>query len=190
MAVVKRSHLFSNGQSLELVQGDLTEQEVDVIVNAANEYLQHGGGVAGAIVRKGGRIIQEESDRWIQDHGRISHAAPAYTTGGNLPCKYVVHAVGPVWGMNNADERLATAVFASLRLAESLGAHSIALPAISTGTFGFPKDRAAHVILHAICEYYRQNPQSQLGLVRLTLFDRETLDAFERIWDEEMKSSP
>ncbi len=183
---VKRAHTFSNGQCLELAQGDLTVQEVDAIVNAANEFLQHGGGVAGAIVRKGGRVIQEESDRWIQQYGPVTHAAPAYTTAGNLPCKYVIHAVGPVWGVNNADERLATAVFSSLRLAESLGVHSIALPAISTGIFGFPKDRAARIIFRTISEYFKQNPQSHLKLVRLTLLDQETLDEFIRIWDEEL----
>ncbi len=183
---VKRAHTFSNGQCLELAQGDLTVQEVDAIVNAANEFLQHGGGVAGAIVRKGGRVIQEESDRWIQQYGPVTHAAPAYTTAGNLPCKYVIHAVGPVWGVNNADERLATAVFSSLRLAESLGVHTIALPAISTGIFGFPKDRAARIIFRTISEYFKQNPQSHLKLVRLTLLDQETLDEFIRIWDEEL----
>ncbi|MFN7035218.1 MAG: macro domain-containing protein [Bellilinea sp.] len=186
MSQIKRAHTFSNGQCLELVHGDLTLQEVDAIVNAANEYLQHGGGVAGAIVRKGGWVIQEESDRWVQQHGPVTHAAPAYTTAGKLPCKYVIHAVGPVWGVKNADERLATAVFSSLRLAESLGIHSIALPAISTGIFGFPKDRAARIMFHAITEYFNQNPRSQLGLIRLTLLDQETLEEFTRIWDEEM----
>lgn len=190
MTVVKRTHTFSNRHCLELAEGDLTLQEVDAIVNAANEFLQHGG-VAGAIVRRGGWVIQEESDRWVQQHGPVTHAAPAYTTAGNLPCKYVIHAVGPVWGVQNADERLATAVFSSLRLAESLGVHSVALPAISTGIFGFPKDRAARIILRAIEEYFLQNPQSQLGLIRLTLFDRETVDEFTRIWDEEFsKPSP
>jgi len=186
MSEVKRAHTFPNGQCFELVHGDLTLQKVDAIVNAANEFLHHGGGVAGAIVRRGGWVIQEESDRWVEQHGPVSHAAPAYTTAGKLPCKYVIHAVGPVWGVNNADERLATAVFSSLRLAESLGIHSIALPAISTGIFGFPKDRAARIIFHTIAEYFKQNPQSQLGLVRLTLLDQETLNEFTRIWDEEM----
>lgn len=186
MTAIKRAHTFPNGQCLELMQGDITLQEVDAIVNAANEFLQHGGGVAGAIVHRGGQIIQEESDRWIQEHGPVTHATPAYTTAGKLPCKYVIHAVGPVWGMNNADERLATAVFSSLRLAESLGVHSIALPAISTGIFGFPKDRAARIILHTISEYFQQNAQSQLRLIRLTLWDQETLDEFVRIWDAEI----
>ncbi|WP_448336109.1 macro domain-containing protein [Bellilinea sp.] len=188
MTVVKRTHTFSNRQCLELAQGDITLQEVDAIVNAANEFLQHGGGVAGAIVRRGGWTIQEESDRWVHQHGPVTHAAPAYTTAGNLPCKYVIHAVGPVWGVQNADERLATAVFSSLRVAESLGVHSIALPAISTGIFRFPKDRAARIILRAIEEYFLQNPQSQLGLVRLTLLDQETLEEFIRIWDEEFSN--
>ncbi len=189
MSEVKRAHTFSNGQCFELVQGDLTLQEVDAIVNAANEHLEHGGGVAGAIVRKGRWVIQEESDRWVQQHGPVTHATPAYTTAGQLPCKYVIHAVGPIWGVNNADEKLATAVFSSLRLAESLGLHSIALPAISTGIFGFPKDRAARIIFHTILEYFKQNPQSQLRLVRLTLLDKATVEEFIRIWDEQIKAS-
>src|ERR1700690_2279988 len=85
-------------QTLQIVQGDLTTETTDAIVNAAHEHLSHGGGVAWAIVRRGGEIIQQESDEWIRNHGIVAHARPAWTSGGDLPAKYVIHAVGPVWG--------------------------------------------------------------------------------------------
>ena len=94
-------------QIIQLVQGDITEEDVDAIVNAANEHLQHGGGVAGTISKKGGRIIQKESDDWVQKHGPVSHSHPAWTSGGLLPAKYVIHAVGPVWGDGDEDNKLA-----------------------------------------------------------------------------------
>lgn len=171
-------HLFPNGQKIEIVQGDITQQQVDAIVNAANQNLQHGGGVAGAILRKGGPTIQRESDDWVAKHGPVNHANPAYTSAGDLPCKYVIHAVGPVWGQGSEHARLAAAVHASLRLAESLGLQSLALPAISTGIFGFPADQAAQVILDSIGDYFDQNPTSSLALIRLVLFDLPTLKVF------------
>jgi len=166
------------GRLLQIVQGDLTKETVDAIVNAANAQLQHGGGVAGVILRRGRVEIQAESDAWVRQHGPVSHAEPAYTTGGRLPCRYVIHAVGPVWGSGDEDAKLAAAVAGSLRLADRLGVVSIAFPAISTGIFGFPKQRAAGVILGAIRAYLSENPASGLKLLRLTLFDQETVEAF------------
>ena len=93
---VLKTHTFSGGQQLHLVQGDITQEEVGAIVNAANLHLQHGGGVAGIISRRGGPQIQQESDAWVREHGPVSHAKPAYTSGGDLPCRYVIHAVGPI----------------------------------------------------------------------------------------------
>src|SRR5688500_1929772 len=130
---------LSSDQIIQLVQGDITMEEVDAIVNAANEHLQHGGGVARTISKKGGPTIQQESDAWVREHGRVSHARPAWTSGGHLPAKYVIHAVGPVWGDGKEDNKLEAAVTGSLRLADELKCSSIALPAISTGIFGFPK---------------------------------------------------
>ncbi|MDO8755353.1 MAG: macro domain-containing protein, partial [Anaerolineales bacterium] len=105
---------LSTGQTLQIVQGDITTEVVDAIVNAANEHLQHGGGVAWAIVRRGGDVIQEESDKWIQQHGPVSHTHPAWTSGGALPAKYIIHAVGPVWGDGDEDNKLADAITGSL----------------------------------------------------------------------------
>ena len=181
---------FPSGQTLQLVQGDLTTETVDAIVNAANSQLQHGGGVAGAILRRGGYTIQEESDAWVRSHGPVAHAEPAYTGAGHLPCKYVIHAVGPVWSQasqitGEADQKLAAAVTGSLRLANNLGLASIALPAISTGIFGFPKERAAGIIFAAIQGYLTQYPASSVKLVRLTLFDQPTVEAFLHVWQNQ-----
>ena len=85
---------FPSGAEFQIVQGDITQEAVDAIVNAANSHLQHGGGVAGVIVRQGGQAIQQESDAWVRAHGPVSHTEPAYTSAGRLPCKYVIHAVG------------------------------------------------------------------------------------------------
>jgi len=173
------------GRRLQLVQGDLTEEQVDAIVNAANSRLQHGGGVAGAIVRKGGREIQDESDAWVREHGPISPSQPAYTGAGRLPARYVIHAVGPIWGEGQEDEKLASAVAGALALADRLGLSSIALPAISTGIFGFPMERAARVILQALRGYFAAHPDSGLRLARLTLFDAAAVETFRQALDAE-----
>jgi O-acetyl-ADP-ribose deacetylase (regulator of RNase III) len=177
-----KEHLFPSGQVLQLAQGDLTAETLDAIVNAANSHLMHGGGVAGAICRGGGPSIQAESSAWVRQHGPVSHAEPAYTRAGNLPCRYVIHAVGPVWGEGDEDHKLEAAVTGSLRLAEKLGLASIAFPAISTGIFGFPKERAAAILLSAIQRYLADTPSSGLKLVRITLFDQPTVDAFLSAW--------
>ena len=173
-----------SGHTIQLVHGDLTQERVDAIVNAANAQLQHGGGVAGAILHQGGGIIQTESDAWVRQHGPVSNAEPAYTSAGKLPCRYVIHTVGPVWGEGQEDDKLSAAVLGSLRLADQLKLASIALPGISTGIFGFPKPRAARLILNAILSYFAGYPASGLTLVRLTLFDSPTLSAFEEAWGE------
>lgn len=182
MNTVLREFLLPAGGCIQIVKGDLTEENVDAIVNAANAYLQHGGGVAGAIVRRGGADIQAESNAWVQQHGPVTHAQPAYTNAGRLPCRYVVHAVGPVWGEGDEDQKLAKAVSGSLALAERLELKSIALPAISTGIFGFPKERAARIILKTVREFLSSQARSHLELVRLTLYDQPTLDAFLQVW--------
>ena len=177
MNTVLKEHHFSTGQILQIVQGDITTEEVDAIVNAANEHLQHGGGVAWAISKRGGPAIQKESNEWVRTKGPVSHVHPVWTSGGLLPAKYVIHAVGPVWGAGNEDSKLASAVSGSLRLADELGLESIAFPAISTGIFGFPKERAAKIMLAEIFDYLLKG-SSTLKTVRLVLFDKGTTEAF------------
>jgi O-acetyl-ADP-ribose deacetylase len=179
---VLKEYTLPAGQTIQIIQGDITIEEVDAIVNAANEHLQHGGGVAWAISKKGGPSIQKESDVWIREHGPVPHSHPAWTSGGLLPAKYVIHAVGPVWGSGDDDEKLADAVTGSLRVADELNCSSIAMPAISTGIFGFPKDRAAGFIFSAIENYFKGNPLSGVKQVRIVLFDHSTVNAFISQW--------
>ncbi len=179
-----RQHTYPSGQRLEIVQGDLTAQEVDAIVNPANAQLQHGGGVAALIARRGGRTIDDESRAWVREPGPVPHDRPAYTSGGNLPARYVIHAVGPVWGSGDEDRKLAAATRGSLARADELSLVSLALPAISTGIFGFPKERAAGVIYTAVEAYYEAHRDSGVSLVRLVLYDQPTLDAFLAVWDQ------
>jgi O-acetyl-ADP-ribose deacetylase (regulator of RNase III) len=184
--VIRESEL-SHSCKFQIVQGDITIEDVDAIVNAANSQLIHGGGVAGIISRKGGPAIQQESDAWVREHGPVSHAEPAFTSGGRLPCKYIIHAVGPIWGSGNEDSKLAKAVTGSLKVADSLDLNSITFPAISTGIFGFPKKRAARIIFKVIDQYISNNHQSGIKLIRLVLFDKATLDPFLQIWDEDLE---
>src|SRR5215210_71098 len=115
MNTVLMERVLQTGQTIQIVQGDITIEDVDAIVNAANEHLQHGGGVAWAISKAGGPTVQQESDKWIQQHGPVSHSHPAWTSAGLLPAKYVIHAVGPVWGDGDEDNKLADAVTGCLR---------------------------------------------------------------------------
>lgn len=181
MNQVLAEHVLPSNQTIQIVQGDITVEEVDAIVNAANEHLQHGGGVAWAIVKKGGPVIQRESDAWIHQHGGVTHARPAWTSGGQLPAGYVIHAVGPVWGDGDEDQKLSDAVTGSLRVADELNCASIAMPAISTGIFGFPKERAAKIIFAAIEDYF-DSEKSGLLFVKLVLFDQPTVDVFLKSW--------
>jgi O-acetyl-ADP-ribose deacetylase (regulator of RNase III) len=183
MNTVLRQKNLPTGQEFYIVKGDITQEQVDAIVNAANSRLQHGGGVAGVIVRHGGQQIQQESDTWVREHGPVRHAEPAYTSAGRLPCKYVIHAVGPIWGEGDEDAKLAAAVKGSLKLADELGLRSISLPAISTGIFGFPKERAAQIMYETITRYISAEPESSVIQIRLTLFDQATVDVFLDIFD-------
>lgn len=180
--IVKKIKLSGNC-TLEIVKGDITQERVDAIVNAANEHLAHGGGVAAAIVREGGSIIQQESNQWVRKHGTVSHSQPAYTSAGNLPCRFVIHAVGPRWGEGDEDEKLFNAVKGSLQLADKLQLKSLAFPAISTGIFGFPVERAAGVLFRAFKSYFIEFNDSGVTNVRLTLYDQPTLDSFLQVFN-------
>jgi len=163
------------GATLRLVSEDLTERDVDAIVNAANSHLQHGGGVAGAIVRKGGRIIQEESDRI----GFVPVGGAAMTSGGTLRARHVIHAVGPRMGEGDEDAKLRKAINSVLTLAVEEGLTSISAPAISAGIFGFPKDRCAKILVGETAAFLRTRPETSLRLVEFCIFDKEALAHFK-----------
>jgi O-acetyl-ADP-ribose deacetylase (regulator of RNase III) len=171
-------HTLSTGSVVRVVQGDMTTEKTEAIVNAANERLMHGGGVAGAISRKGGRTIQQESDAWVRQHGPVITGSAAITSGGKLPAKFVIHAVGPVWGSGNEEEKLGSAVRSALSLADSHDLKSISIPGISSGIFGGPKDVCARVITQTAIEYLEQNPATSLQEVRFCNIDEATASAF------------
>ena len=153
---------------IELVKGDITELEVDAIVNAANSRLKMGGGVAGAILRKGGWSIQEECDKI----GYCPVGVAVITGAGRLKARYVIHAVGPRMGEGDEDRKLRDATLNSLKLAEKHGVKSIAFPAISTGIFGFPKDRCAKIMLRTTVDYLKAG--SSIERVIFCLYDDKT----------------
>ncbi len=167
------------GTRVVVVEGDITAQDVEAVVNAANERLQHGGGVAAAIVDAGGRSIQEESDAWVEEHGPLEPGRAAVTGAGEMPARWVVHVAGPVYddGSEENEDRLRTAVRAALDAARSEGAGSVALPAISAGTYGYPRAEATAVIADEVVSWCRQHGEA-LGEVRLVGFDGPTADDF------------
>ncbi len=178
MNTLLRTRPLPGDRALEITRGDLTLEPLEAIVNAANALLQHGGGVAWAICRRGGEQIQRESRDWVRQHGPLRHDQAAYTSAGALACRYVIHVVGPVWGSGDEERKLASAVQAALACADELRLVSIAFPAISTGIFGFPAELAAGVMVAALQAYFTRQPSSSLKLVRLTLFDEPTVQAF------------
>ncbi|MDQ7787131.1 MAG: macro domain-containing protein [Thermodesulfovibrionales bacterium] len=168
------------GRTLRLVQGDITERNVDVVVNAANSYLKHGGGVAGALVKKGGQSIQDESDRI----GFVPVGHAVLTGAGKLPSKFVIHAVGPRMGEGDEENKLRDALLNSLILADSKEFRSISIPAISSGIFGFPKDRCAQILIGGSLEYLKNNPHSSFAEIEFCVFDDQTVRYFTQEFEK------
>jgi O-acetyl-ADP-ribose deacetylase (regulator of RNase III) len=167
---------------IELVQGDITRETVDAIVNAANSSLMGGGGVDGAIHRRGGPEILAECKRIRADRypdGLPTGRAVA-TTAGRLPAKWVIHTVGPVFSTSeDRSKELASCHVESLRVADELGASSVSFPAISTGVYGYPAVMAAPVALGAVLR-----SDTKVDLVRFVLFDGNGMDTFRRALDD------
>lgn len=170
---------MSNGDHarLSLIQGDITEQSVGAVVNAANSSLLGGGGVDGAIHRKGGPRILEECRELRAS--RYEEGLPAgqavATTAGELPARWVIHTVGPVYSTSEDRSGVLSSCFTeSLRVAEELGARSVAFPAISTGVYGWPLDDAARIAARAVA-----NSSAEVSEIRFVLFDERALSAFE-----------
>jgi len=161
-----------NGAELELREGDITEMDTAAIVNAANANLILGAGVAGAIRVKGGPTIQAECDRI----GGTFVGGAVLTGAGLLKADYVIHAVGPRMGEGHEDEKLRDAVINSLKLADAKGIKSLAFPALSTGIFGFPMDRAAEIMLAAIKKYLSE--KTSLERMVICLFGQASFNVF------------
>lgn len=184
--------ILPSGHRVALVHGDLTEEEADALVNAANAYLKHGGGVAGALVRKGGPRIQAESDEWVQRHGPVPVGGVAVTGAGRLRARAIIHAVGPVWagGDQGEDRLLAEAIRNTLEAARERGYERIAMPAISTGIFGFPKERAAPIFWETIAAFAAAHPEEPPREIRIVILDEATLRPFLAAFRERFEGRP
>ena len=171
---------IANDRTITLLTGDITRQDADAIVNAANEQLAPGGGVCGAIHRAGGPAIWEECERIVQQRGPLPTGQAVATTGGKMKARYVIHTVGPVWhgGHSGEAEKLASSYRESIRIADELKLKSIAFPSISTGIFGYPVELAAPVALEAVAEAVQaSHPVTD---VRFVLFDQTTFDVYSQ----------
>jgi len=166
------------------VQGDITQQQTDAIVNAANSSLMGGGGVDGAIHRAGGPAILEACKKIVAEIGRLPAGQAVITTGGNLRAKYVVHTVGPVWrgGEKGEPEVLASAYRESLKRADEAGLQSVSFPSISTGVYGYPVELAARVAVETIRVFLSKD--TSLKQVVFVLFDSVTYGAYRQALED------
>lgn len=169
---------LGEGSTLELVEGDITQQTTDAIVNAANSSLMGGGGVDGAIHRAGGPAILEECRNIVAEQGRLPAGQAVATTAGRMKAGHVIHTVGPVWngGNNNEPETLASCYRESLKLADKLHLHSVAFPSISTGIYGYPIDLAAEIALRTAAQTLGQ--MKYVREVRFVLFGSDAMRVF------------
>jgi O-acetyl-ADP-ribose deacetylase len=181
-------HKIENTE-FEVVQGDITLLETEAIVNPANNYLIHGGGLAAAIVRRGGMIIQQESKKI----GNVPTGTAVITTSGNLKAKHVIHAVGPKYkdGKSGEADKLASAVRSSLEVAEKKKLKSIAFPAISSGIFGYPIEESSKIIVGSALAYFNEKKKakedSTLEKVVFCLFDDDSFKKFSEQLDKNFK---
>jgi len=171
MEIIK--DIVINNVMIKIMKGDITESSVDAIVNAANSHLRHGGGVAGAISRKGGPVVQEESNAI----GYVPVGECAMTSGGELRARYVIHAVGPRMGEGDEEKKLRKTINNVLKLATAKGFTSIAIPAISAGIFGFPKDKCARILVEETATFVREK-KTTLKEILFCLFDLDIIGFF------------
>lgn len=166
--------------AIRLMLGDITQVDVDAIVNAANSRLAPGGGVSGAIHSAGGPSIAKEAAEYVREHGPVPTGEAAITTGGRLPSRHVIHAVGPVWHGGGSAEQgaLASAYRRSIEIADARGLEAIAFPSISTGIYGYPLDLAAPVAVTAVRDALAH--ASHVREATFVLFDGHTYEAYER----------
>lgn len=166
---------------INLINGDITKLKVDAIVNAANSSLMGGGGVDGAIHRAGGPVILDECRKIVAQQGRCETGQAVITTGGKLSAKFVIHTVGPVWygGNNNEVKLLENAYLSSLKLAVKNGVETIAFPNISTGVYGFPKEKASKITIETVSRFLSGN--EQIKEVYFVCFDPENYELYQRL---------
>lgn len=174
-----------NKTKVSIVQGDITGQATDAIVNAANSSLMGGGGVDGAIHRAGGLAILEECKKIVAGQGRLPTGQAVITTGGNLNARYVIHTVGPIWhgGSRNEAELLRSAYYECLKLATENKLASISFPSISTGAYGYPVDEAAKIAVSTVVSF-RKKQATSLKDVVFVLFDARTYESYRRALHE------
>ncbi len=175
----EQARVETAGARVVAQQGDLTAQEVDAIVNAPNERLQHGGGVAAAIIKAGGKEIQEESDAYVDEHGPLQPGEAAVTTAGDMPARWVVHVAGPVYeeGSSENEQLLRQAVAAALDAGAEAGARTMAFPAISAGVYGYPRGEATGIIASEVVSWLGTN-EGRVEDVRLVGLDDATTAEF------------
>ena len=173
-----------NGAELSIIQGDITVQDTDAIVNAANSGLMGGGGVDGAIHRAGGPAILEECKQIVARQGRLPAGQAVITTAGNMKAGHVIHTVGPIWhgGGQGEPETLAGAYRESLKLAAVNNLASVSFPSISTGAYGYPVDKASRIALKTVVSFL--SGTTSIKKVVFVLFDNRTLEAYnDTLWD-------
>lgn len=169
---------------IKFVKGDITTYKVDAIVNAANSSLMGGGGVDGAIHRAGGPIILQECEDYVSQHGRLPTGQVMITSGGNLPAKFVIHTVGPIYSKKKAESgqqkaELRNCYMNSLKLAADKGLASIAFPSISTGVYRYPLDEAAPIAVQAVKDFLKT--PSSIKEVTFVLFNDATYEAYNGV---------
>lgn len=169
-------------EKIEIIQGDITKLQIDAIVNAANSELRSGGGVDGAIHRAGGPKIAEECAKIREQQGGCSPGNAVLTLGGNLPARYVIHAVGPIWkgGNYNEPELLKNAYLNSLKIAKESKFESIAFPNISTGVYGYPKEEAAKIALNVVSQFLEEHNFPKK--VIFVCFDEENYSIYKKLY--------
>lgn len=170
---------------IQIIEGDITKIQSDAIVNAANASLMGGGGVDGAIHTAGGQDILNDCKKIIARVGSLPTGEAVITTAGKLPAKHVIHTVGPIWhgGHDNEDEKLKLCYIHSLEKTDNNGLRSVSFPAISTGVYKFPKERAAEIAMNSVNEYLT-NKDSKIDTIKFVLFSKNDLQIYVKILDK------
>lgn len=172
-----------NNTLIKLIKGDITKENVDAIVNAANSSLMGGGGVDGAIHRAGGSVILEECKKIVTKTGRLSTGEAVITTGGNLPVKFVIHTVGPIWngGSKNEQDLLKDAYFNSLKIGAQNKIKSIAFPSISTGVYGYPIEEASKIAFNTVKNFIEKKKHLYQE-IRFIVFSENDYMVYKRLF--------